>query len=113
VRELYEDIGKRLKHARDRAGLSQQKVADRIGLSDVGYGGFERADRQISIEYLFALSEILGQSVSWLLGLDTGLTTEEDELLTCFRTTNDPGREAILTVARSMAREHPRPGSGS
>ena len=56
MKARYAKIGKRIRRARERLGLSQRDVAEQLSLSDVGYGAFERGDRQISIEYLFALS---------------------------------------------------------
>jgi transcriptional regulator with XRE-family HTH domain len=38
-------LGARLRTLREDLGLSQREVADRLGLSDVGYGHFERGRR--------------------------------------------------------------------
>jgi len=79
-------IAQRIKAARKAAHLTQQDVADRLGMSDVGFGDIERGKSQPNIEYLFQLSSILGRSVEHLLGLDNGLSADEDELLARYRT---------------------------
>ncbi len=104
MREPYLAIGKRLRQAREGLGLSQQEVGNLIGLSDVGYGAFERGDRQISIEHLLRLSVILGQSAAWFLGLDGQLTEREDHLLTTFRSITSPVfQEQALEVVKAVA----------
>jgi transcriptional regulator with XRE-family HTH domain len=38
----YQAVGHRLRVARERQGLSQEEVAERLGMSAVGYGHYER-----------------------------------------------------------------------
>lgn len=102
-----ERIAQRVREAREAAGLSQEETGRAIGLSVVGYGHYDRGRQPFTVEMLFELSPVLNHSVEWFLGLDTGLTEEEDELLACFRGTEESGRQAVLAVARAMAREHP------
>jgi transcriptional regulator with XRE-family HTH domain len=102
MREIYVNIGKRIRRAREHAGMSQQQVADQIGLSDVGYGAFERGTRQISLEYLFALSRVLHRSVPWFLGLDSDLSEEEDRLLSLYRSAPPGAKEMVLATVEAM-----------
>ena len=44
------------------SGLTQEAVADALGLSAVGYGHYERARQPFTVEQLFQLSRILGHS---------------------------------------------------
>ncbi len=39
-------LGERLRALREDVGLSQKEVADKLGMTEVGYGHFERGRRQ-------------------------------------------------------------------
>lgn len=99
--KVMRDIAKRLKLARRDAGLTQEEVGGRIGLTKVGYGHYERGLVPIGVAQLFQLSDILGVSVAYLLGLDSDLTKDEDELLTLYRQIETPQLKAL---ARDMLR---------
>ena len=60
----------RLRKARQQAGLTQQQVAEAVGLANyVSYQYWERAKRWPSLEYLALLCQKLGVSADVLLGL--------------------------------------------
>ncbi|NLD44872.1 MAG: helix-turn-helix transcriptional regulator [Chloroflexi bacterium] len=106
--KLEHQIIKRVISARMAAGLSRRDVADALGLGEASYGHYERGRYAFTVEQVMILSRVLMRSVPWLLGLEAPHDATEDELLTCYRRTTDSGRNAILSVARSMAREQPR-----
>lgn len=106
--DLEAKITARVIDARKKAELDRRDLADALVLDLNSYGHYERGRYAFTIDQLFILSRVLNRSVPWLLGLDTGLTEAEDELLTCFRNTDDSGQNAVLSVARSMARDRPR-----
>ncbi len=70
------DIGRRMRAARERAGLSQADVAKNLGLTTEGYGHFERGNRVIGFEYFLQLPAILRVPVTDLL--PDALVTAED-----------------------------------
>ena len=53
----------KLYEARKRAKLSQQEVADILGISRNSYGQKERGDVLFNLEEMFALSELLNTSL--------------------------------------------------
>ena len=53
----------KLYDARKRAKLSQQEVADILGISRNSYGQKERGDVLFNLEEMFALSELLNTSL--------------------------------------------------
>ena len=53
----------KLYDARKRAKLSQQEVADILGISRNSYGQKERGDVLFNLEEMFALSELLNASL--------------------------------------------------
>ncbi len=64
-------FGGRLHHARLQAGLSQKQVAERLGITQQSYAGWERRSTALKPEHLTALGEIVGVSVEHLLGQDS------------------------------------------
>ena len=53
----------KLYQARKQAKLSQQEVADILGISRNSYGQKERGDVLFNLEEMFALSELLNTSL--------------------------------------------------
>ena len=84
--------------AREKAGLNQAELADRLGLSRSGYNPYEKYESAFSVAMLFQLAPILGKPVEYFLGLDTDLSEDEAELLACYRRLPDDRRP----LARAM-----------
>lgn len=55
---------------RQRAGLRQQDVADKLGVSLMTYGSWERGTRAISFEQACALADLFSCSLDDLAGRD-------------------------------------------
>ena len=53
---------------RDRAGLSQMELADRLGVSRQAVSRWESGDTTPSVDKLKSLAKIYGVSLDWLLG---------------------------------------------
>ena len=99
-------IGLRVQAARKEAGLSQQDVGRRMGLTKGGYGQYERGLHPFTAEQLFDLANILDRSVAYFLGLDTGLTPEEDQVLALYRRARDTGlADLFMRMAQAVAGE--------
>lgn len=62
--------GERIKAARLRAGLTQQELADKIGISYQGIGQWERDARNPKIETLSKIAAALNVPVRYLMGYD-------------------------------------------
>lgn len=65
-------LGERLRLARNRAGLSQEALADAVGLGEVGSGrstvsNWENDKTIPEGRYLLRLPDLLGVSADWLL----------------------------------------------
>lgn len=69
-------LAERVRELRTEAGVSQQKVADAIGISKVGYQNYEYARKSPSFETLPKLADFFGVSADYLLG-----RTDEPRLL--------------------------------
>ncbi|MER6395358.1 helix-turn-helix transcriptional regulator [Kitasatospora sp. NPDC001603] len=60
VAEFFSAVGKQIKIFRERAGLTQREMAERIGYGEDMVGAVERGRRTPRIEYLTAADELLG-----------------------------------------------------
>ena len=70
-------LGGRLRRARNGTGLSQVKVADRIGVSWMTVHRWERSQRMISEEHLNRLCDLYDRPLRWFLTLEDGDLDEE------------------------------------
>lgn len=65
----YQDLGRRIRKAREDIGLSQASLAEKIGYTQSTVAQWESAKRHPSIDDLFRISMATGKPVSWLLDL--------------------------------------------
>lgn len=99
-------IARRVREARKATGLSQEGLAPKLGLSKVAYGDYERVSRLFDTEQLFQLERILGQPVTWLLGIETKfgeLTNEEQQLLGLWRKAKEQSEDFANVVLRTIS----------
>ena len=62
------EFGERLVLIRQRAGLSQTQVADKLGVSQQAYAGWERSTTALRPDDLAKLAEVLSTTTDELLG---------------------------------------------
>ncbi|MCX7748842.1 MAG: helix-turn-helix domain-containing protein [Clostridia bacterium] len=75
----FSQLGNRIREERQRLGLTQEKFAEEIGVSDSYIGQIERGERSLSLETLVKLANRLGVTVDYLL-LDL-VKVKDEELL--------------------------------
>lgn len=73
-------IGERLYRKRNELGLSQQALANSLGISLRTYQNYERGDRPVSKEFLFAIMERHGVDPTWLLTGHKGEVVSSGEI---------------------------------
>ena len=101
-----------LKTSRQRIGLTQQQIANALGITKSTYCGYETGKRQPDIPKLRRLSLLLCTSVDELLGLsgsdsDYVVTPTEYEQVMRFRTLDSYGQRMVsLVLAEESARMH-------
>lgn len=66
----YVQLGKRVRIRRQVLGLTQEGLAERIGVSTSFIGHIERGSRKLSVETLHDLCKALNVSADFLLGLE-------------------------------------------
>lgn len=106
VTKLEEQIINRVAHTRERMGISRKQAALALGIEEQSYGNYERRRSAFAVDQLFALSRLLGRPVEYFLGLDTGLSDKEGELLTVYRNLpSDTLRDTALGMLRVLAQK--------
>ncbi|MQG34648.1 MAG: helix-turn-helix transcriptional regulator [SAR202 cluster bacterium] len=78
-------LGGRLRRARNETGLSQEAVAERIGVSWMTVHRWERSQRAVPDDRLDRLCELYNKPIRWFLTLEEGDLEQEGVA---------PGREA-------------------
>ena len=66
---MKKKVGERIRIARVTKGLSQQNIADELGLTVASYSNIERGVTDITITRLFEIATILNVKIEHLLGL--------------------------------------------
>lgn len=98
----YVDMGKRIRKQRQLIGLTQQELAERIGVSTSFVGHVERGTRKASLETLVALSNALGVGVDYLLAGSLQSSPDEENP----STTMDPNRRMVIREILTTLQEH-------
>lgn len=70
-------LSKRLKYLRNKKGLSQQNMADFLGISRQGYGKYEDGKSEPDSKSIVKLADYFDVTTDWLLGRD--IEDKEDE----------------------------------
>lgn len=63
----YKELGKRIRAERIKLNLTQEKLAEKIEISESFLGHIERGDRKLSLETLIKISQTLNISIDYLL----------------------------------------------
>ena len=63
----YAALGKRVRTRRKMMGLTQEALAEKLGISCSFVGHIERGSRKMSMETLINISDIMGVSCDYLL----------------------------------------------
>lgn len=78
--QLYREIGRALRKRRETAGLTQEVVAQRVGLSRTSITNIEQGRQHVSLHVLYALADAMGAKPGDLLP-DPSTLVERDEAL--------------------------------
>ena len=74
------NLSEKIRLIRLQKGLSQENMADMLGLSTTGYGDLERGRTELSVSRVENIAKLLDVPLPELLGFD-GLTMSETEWL--------------------------------
>ena len=76
----YELLGKNLATAREALDISQAEAAQRIGISQGTYSGYETGTRRIKLPMLQKIADVYGVTVDWLIGTEIPEQTQRPAL---------------------------------
>ena len=76
----YKALGAKIKEKRKLYGVTQEKVAEKLDISESFYGRVERGDRILSVETLVKIAGFFDLSLDFLL-LDSVQRDDDDKLL--------------------------------
>lgn len=98
-------VTRRVIEAREKSGLLKKELGKRLGLSESGYSPYENYKTAFTLGMLHEVARILGRPIGYFLGLDTGLTDDEGELLALYRAADTSMRGLILRLVRELKLE--------
>lgn len=90
-------FGERLRNRRNTLGLTQEFVADKVGISLRFYQMLERGEKSVSLDTLIRLSKTLTISTDYLLLGDLSYSIE-NPLVDCLNALSSQQREDALKI---------------
>lgn len=105
-----------LKYFRKRSNLTQQELAEKVGLSRSRINNYEQGIRQPDFETAELFADFFNVDMDTLLARDPAdvfpLTWDQQDLLNCYAQLNDEGKDdlrkqARVMVSSGMYREYP------
>lgn len=82
-------IGDKIKKAREDAGLTQEELGKKIGVTGMGVSYMEKGLRKIKIDDIVKIAEQLDVEKSYLLEPITGKSTANDNTSSAFNLRSD------------------------
>lgn len=98
--ELAQMIGGRIRELRRKAGLSQDDLAERAGISSKYLGEVERGVANVSIQVLESIAGGLGAPINEFL--NHGHLADRDQLLTDIRQRTDNATDEELRLVHRI-----------
>lgn len=92
----------RIRELRMAAGLSQQAVADRVGVAKMTISALETGKMQLTLEYMRRIASALGAATTDLMPLEDNpeaLSLDERRLIEALRAAPEEQREQLHRVA--------------
>lgn len=100
---IYRDFGKRLASIRQNSNLSQVQIAQKLGIAQSTYAGYEKGVRKIPLEAIVQLSNILNISPTLLIlgdeiSIISDYTISEQEIIKKYRALDERGKESVIAT---------------
>lgn len=96
-------LGKRLQAYRKRAELTQQQLAEALGVTGNAVSMWEKGKAKPGIEYVLPLCGLLGITPSQLFGVLSGVTRQELQLVEQYRQLYPVNRQILRETLRMLA----------
>lgn len=99
---MSETFSQRLREIRVKYGKTQLDVAKHLGISNVGYGAWERGDTEPSVDNIVKLCRLFNCSSDFLLGTDFESTKMSNQISELKHLSNN----ALSTISQIVERVH-------
>ncbi len=97
-------VGKRIQSAREQAGISQEMMADQLGLSVTAVSNIERGQNYPTLENFIKIANVLGASADLLLAdvVNAATTAQASILSSRLSTLPAEQQRQIFAVIEAM-----------
>ena len=99
MEEILVQIGKRLYKRRKEMGLTQEAMAERLGMSTTFYGEIERGRKRLSIEKILLVYEQTGMDPDYLL---TGKGPLDQAVMEIFKSCPEEKRPVLEQILSNL-----------
>ena len=99
MEEILVQIGNRLYKRRKEMGLTQEAMAERLGMSLTFYGGIERGRKRLSIEKILLVYEQTGMDPDYLL---TGKGPLDQAVMEIFKSCPEEKRPVLEQILSNL-----------
>ncbi len=105
--DILTAIGKKIRKLRKEQGLSQEKLGELAGLSANYIGFIERGQRQVALDSLQTIAEVLGTDLSCLFERTVKTPLEKEEITALVKAAHKMNHDdlmALVRIAQRLAR---------
>jgi transcriptional regulator with XRE-family HTH domain len=98
------NLGKRIRDRRKALGLTQQQLAEALGLTPQHISAIEQDKRTSSLPSLVRLAEELGVTVDYLLTGKEGVVTETISAIKADKRLNLKAKKALISLVEELCK---------
>ena len=102
--DILRVIGKKIRILRKKQGLSQEKLGEMAGLSANYIGFIERGQRQVALDSLQTIAEVLGTDLSSLFERTGKTPPEKEEIMALIKAAHKMKHDDLITLLRIAQR---------
>ena len=102
----YQTMGTKIRQKRKELGLTQEKVSEKLDLSESFYSRIERGERVLSLETLMKIAGFYNLSLDYLLlnTVRSGIADVQAELDDIFSSVNPSQKPYLMRLLRVHAK---------
>ncbi len=95
---LIREVGRRVRRARERKGISRRVLSERSGVSQRYLAQLEMGEGNISIARLLEVAQALDHRIEWLVGAEDPWTSEPLRVADLYRRADAETRRTVLQL---------------
>lgn len=95
---LIREVGRRVRRARERKGISRRELSERSGVSQRYLAQLEMGAGNISIARLLEVAQALDHRIEWLVGAEDPWTSEAVRVTDLYRRADAETQRAVLRL---------------